>query len=399
MRSRKQLIAYAAGPGDVISTFHHWIKDESDPHEVSETYSGQFYRQIKALSMTAYVISSSPRRDAVNENWITIEHRPKNYREKAGVSYHLADLWYWLGIIQTIVRSKADIAVISDMEHWWLLSLLRLANVKVIPTLHCTFWPKGHRPLGIKDRVLQTFNGLFWRFIPEATISISPECENQVRELASNKVKGTLLQARPYYRQGDFDEIPSLDWNQKPFALLFAGRIERNKGIFDLLDLAERLADLGRGDFVLELCGTGSAEQELISEIDRRKLSDSVRFLGKLDRHDMRKAYARAHVTLVPTTAEFAEGLNKTVVESILAMRPVVASDICPAVDLMKESSIEVPAGDIDAMVKAIIKLASDHELYDRLQKNCKHDAGTFYDFDQSWGKALQTAITTPFPK
>jgi len=391
--SKPITIAHTAGPGDVITTYRHWLKGESDPHEVSETYSGQFYTRIKARSLSAYVIGGHPRREMLRDDWITLEHRPRRGLGKSGLAFHFSELWYWLGVLLTFIRVRAAVAVIGDMDHWWLLAVLPLAGVKVITVLHCTFWPKGHRRRGFGKRVVGLLNGWFWRHIPVATISISPECERQVLELAGERVSGTLIQARPQYRTGYLDSIPPPRWNQPPFRVLFAGRMERDKGIFDLLDLAERLRDFTHRSVVFEVCGSGSAEDAFVAAIERRRLGAHVRFMGRLDRHGMKDAYSRAHICLVPTTATFPEGLNQVVVESVLAGRPVVVTDVCPAIEVVPNSVIAVAAGQIDAMAKAIQQLATDSTLYERLQRNCKHDALPFYDVNKSWGAALDQAI------
>jgi glycosyltransferase involved in cell wall biosynthesis len=393
MQRKPILIAHTAGPGDVITTYRHWLKGEADPHEVSETYSGQFYGRIKARSLSACVIGSHPRQEVLRDAWITLEHRPRHSKGKSGLAFHLAELWYWLRVISTFIRARAAIAVIGDMEHWWLLTLLRLAGIEVITVLHCTFWPKGHRSSRFSRRVVGALNGWFWRHVPVATISISPECERQVRELAGERVAGALLQARPLYHSGYLDAIPAPHWEQQPFRVLFAGRMERDKGIFDLLDLAERLRDFTHHEVVFEVCGSGSAQDEFAEAIERRRLEDQVRFIGRLDRHGMKDAFNRAHITFVPTTATFPEGLNQVVVESVLAGRPVIATEICPAIEVVPNAVISIAAGDIDAMAEAIRRLATDRMFYEQLQRNCKDDALPFYDIGMSWGAALDQAI------
>jgi len=386
-------IAYAAGPGDVISSFYHWANGEADPNEVAETYSGQFYRKVSQFSMSAYVIASHPRRKKLTRDWITIEHRPKSSRQHWGLAYHVAEIRYWLGVIRAIARSDADVAVVSDMVHWWLLTLLRLNGIRVVPALHCTFWPKGYRPRGRAQRVIQKLNGWFWRHIPLATLCISPECESQVRELAGERVSGRLLQARPLYARDYFASLAPPDWNQRPFRLLYSGRIERDKGVFQLLDLVENLNDTLPGGFVIEVCGSGSAEQDFASEIQRRNLGASIHVLGRLGRAGMRKTFERAHAVVVPTTAAFAEGLNKALVEGVLAGRPVVATDVCPALALFPHSAISVPADEVQPMAQAFLRMATDQHFYEGLREHCEREAQPFFDPANSWGRALRHVL------
>lgn len=391
--TRPILIAHVTGPGNVIGSYRQWARGAEDDHEVSATYSGQFYSRIKGLGAHALVISPNPVQDHVEDDWIRIEHRPKNNQGLHGIGYHLAEIRYWLGVMRSIIDAKAKLAVVAGMDHWWLLTGLSLAGIKVIPTLHCTFWPKGHRPTSFQQRVIQWLNGWFWRHVPVATLSISPECERQVLELSGPKVKGALIQARPLYHRGHLDTIPEADWHLRPFRVLYAGRMERNKGIFDLLDLAERLRPVLADGLVFEVCGTGNAVDEFVAEVQRRKLSEVVLFLGQQNRDQMRAAYTRAHCLIVPTTAGFAEGLNKVVVEGVLSGRPLIATDVCPAVEITRNSTFAVPPGDTDAMYQALLTLATDEAQYERQRASRNEESRPFYEPEHSWGAALERAI------
>jgi hypothetical protein len=55
--SKKLRILYAAGCGDVISTYKHWVQGQDDPSQLAITYSGQFYEVCRDLDAQAYVIS------------------------------------------------------------------------------------------------------------------------------------------------------------------------------------------------------------------------------------------------------------------------------------------------------------------------------------------------------
>ena len=387
------LIAYVAGPGDVIKTYRHWIKNEPDPHEVSVTYSEQFYNVVKNRSLRAYVVSSNNRKELWQDGQIIFENKPKNIHGKTGITYHLKELTYSLGLILTIIRLKAKIAVISDMQHWWLFAILRIVNIEVIPDLHCTFWPKGHRPLNFKYRLLQVLNSWFWKNVPAATICISPECKRQILELTKFRQKGVLILAHPNYKPGNLDTIPIADWNSRPFRLLFAGRIERNKGIFDLLELVKCIESKIPGGLVVEVCGSGSDEKKFLSEILYNHLTKIVLFSGKLNREEMRKSFSKAHAVIVPTSSSFAEGFNKVVVEGVLSGRPVIATDVCPATDVFKKSVVRLPAGDIIAMKEAVLLLSTDLYFYENKQRHCREEGEPFYDKDKSWEAALNTAL------
>lgn len=393
MNTQNFRVGYAAGPGNVAGTYRYWINGQRDPNEVSETYSGQFFDQIRDLNCHGLVIASHPRPEYIEDERFTIQHLPKATAGKRGLSYHLTDIRYWLGVMWKFKRSGCHVAIVSGMEHWWLLTLLRMSGVKIVPTIHCTFWPKGFRPTGLKDSVIQALNGWFWRNIPVATISISPECEHQINILANSRVKGALLQARPHYKPEYFAQIESSNWLRRPFQLLYAGRIEENKGVFDLVKLMHRLTREVGLDSRLEICGDGGAMYSLKEQIKKSRLDDVIVIRGKLGQMEMQEAIQRSHVFIVPTTAGFAEGLNKVVVEGVLSSRPVIATNVCPAIDIFPLSVIVVAPGDISALEKVVEQLATDVNYYNEIRKHGRTEVAAFLNKEDSWGGAVSNVI------
>ena len=386
-------VLYCGGPGDIAGTMRSWIYGKHDALEVSDTYSSQFFDQIKARGLSALVISSHTRKELLIEGRITVEHRPNKATGKSGLAYKRAYMWHWLGIIGTVLRQQPRVVVIADLEHWWLLTIPAMFGIKVITDLQCTFWPRGYRSTSLYQRVLQSFNGMFWRYIPIATICISPECERQVWEMSSGKVSGGLLQARTSYQRANFEGISHPTWDADSFRLMFAGRVERSKGVFDLVDVVAGLIRDGVKNVSLEICGGGSALGEIIAEVSRRGLQSCIKVLGQLNSSEMRAAYERCHMVIVPTTADFPEGLNRVVVEGVLSGRPVVATSVCNAIDVFPDSVITVSCGDISAMTDAIKRVASNKKNYESISERCGAESEQFYDRKKSWGEALSRAL------
>ncbi len=392
IKSNPQVI-YCGGPGDIAGTMRSWISGKHDALEVSDTYSGQFFDQMKARGLSALVISTHARKELLVEGLITIEHRPNKATGKSGISYKLAYMSHWLGVIGTILHRHPRVILIADLEHWWLLAIPALFGIKVITDLHCTFWPRGYRSTALYQRILQSLNGLFWKKIPIATICISPECERQAREMSCDQVSGSLLQARSSYQRANFAEIRPPSWNPDLFRLMFAGRVERNKGVFDLLDIMSSLITNNHHNVLLDICGGGTALNELKAEVARRELQGCINVLGQLNSSEMRAAYERSHVVVVPTTADFPEGLNRVVVEGVLSGRPVVATTVCNAIDVLPRSVITVNCGDQLAMATAFRRLCSDKSYYESVRESCAAESEQFYDREQSWGAALSRAL------
>ncbi len=386
-------VIYCGGPGDIVGTMRCWLSGKHDLSEVSCTYSGQFFDQISERGISALVISTHASKEVLVGDPITVEHRPNKAAGRLGVAYKIADMLHWLGVIGTTLRYRPIVMLVADCEHWWLLSIPAMFGIKVIIDLHCSFWPRGYRPTALYDRILQGLNGWFWRKFPIATICISPECERQVYEIAGGQVRGSLLQARSSYQLDHFAQILPPVWDAGSFRVMFAGRIERNKGVFDLLDVMAALQVDGQSKIVLEICGSGTALIEFKAECARRGLDGCILIRGQLNSSGMRAAYDRSHLVIVPTTADFSEGLNRVVVEGVLSGRPVVATIVCNAIDVFQRSVITVECGDKPAMVAAIRHLASDKNYYESICESCAAEAEQFYDYQQSWGAALGRAF------
>jgi hypothetical protein len=112
---------------------------------------------------------------------------------------------YSLGLLFDAWKAGASIAVISDMHHWWLWSIGKLLGIQIVPSLHCAFWPSGFRQRKMSNRVFDSLNYCFWRFVPKRTICISPEFQRQLKELGGQLAFERAVQGRAHYRRELFE--------------------------------------------------------------------------------------------------------------------------------------------------------------------------------------------------
>jgi glycogen(starch) synthase len=393
--SRPLRIFYAAGPGDVIGTFQHWSAGRDDPSQVAITYSAQFFDLCRSIGAAGYLMSSHTQRAALRDGTFRIEHRPIAFAKGPAALYHLGQLWSGIRMVGSAVWFGADVAVVSSGTHWFVLSLLPLFGVRVIPTLHCVLWRKSRRPRGL-NRFFHKLNAMFFRRAPSAILSLSSDITMQLDEL-THGIHAPVIPFLPSYRPGSVDPAGAPPASP-PFRVLFAGRIERNKGVFDLLEVARRFAAAGREDIEFDLCGDGSALSELRRAAAESGLASRFRCHGHLGRPAMRDMYCRAHVVIAPTTSAFTEGFNKVVAEAVLAGRPVITSSVCPALEYVRGAVVEVPPDNVTAYGDAILAMAGDRKRWAALRAKCASISEPFYDASRSWGAALAAAIQTACP-
>ena len=66
---------------------------------------------------------------------------------------------------------------------------------------------------------------------------------------------------------------------------------------------------------------------------------------------------------------------------------------VCPALEDLRDASIEVEPDNIDQYREAIVKLSEDKQLYVRKHLACSALHGPFYDIKDSWGAKMIEAL------
>lgn len=390
--SKTLRILYAAGPGDVIGTYSYWVDKQDDPSQVAITYSSQFYEVCCALDAQAYVISLNPEKKLLRDGRFTIEHRPNPLRLASGLLYQLGQLWYGLRLIASAIRFRSNVAVVADgTTHWFVLSVLSWLGVQVIPSLHCVLWRK-YAPQRTSEKLSLKLNRNFFANRCTAILSASNDITEQVQQITAGQQQ-PIVEFLPTYRRTEFVGVGEPDENRSPFRVLFAGRIEQDKGVFELLEIAKRFAALGRQDITFAVCGDGSALESLRLAAKQAGVDSSFVCHGHCNKSQMRELFNRSHAVIVPTRTDFVEGFNQVVVEGVLSNRPVVTSAVCPAVSYVKEAVVEVPPDDTKGYGDALLKLCDDRQFYEEKQQGCLALQEQFYDISRSWGAALKSTL------
>lgn len=137
--------------------------------------------------------------------------------------------------------------------------------------------------------------------------------------------------------------------------VLCVARLVPEKGLAFLVDAAAILARRGR-PCTVALAGDGPERGNL--EARARALDVDVRLLGA--RTDVWPLLAAADVVVLPSLAE---GMSNAIMEAMAAGRPVVATDVGGAAELLDDRGILVPPEDPVALGDGILRVLDDPEL------------------------------------
>ena len=390
-------IYYAAGPGNIVGTFRHWLDGEDDPGQVARTYSGQFYEACRELGAVGLAVSSNPRADSERRGAIEARNRPAARFGSGGLGYHVQMLWQAVRITTDCLRMRADAAVVSGgSTHLFLLAPLAMLGTRVVPSLHCVLHPKGQAPTGLAG-LIHRANLAVLRRLAFRSLCVSRDVADQVGPDRPGAPPLTDVFI-PTYRPEAFEGLAPADWRHRPFRVLYAGRIEGYKGVDHLLGIARRFRDEGRTDIEFDLCGDGGALDDLRRQVERSGLSGTFRCHGHCDRDLMRSMFERCQVLIVPTTTAFVEGFNKVVAEGVLSERPVITSSVCPALQTVREAVVEVPPDDERAYGDAVLRLADDEAFFESHRRACAELRPRFFDPERSWKTSLLRVLAAIAP-
>jgi len=386
-------VFFASGPGDIIATHNYWKRHQDNPSQVSVTFSSQVEQFCADMGAASYLISSHARREKLQDGAFTLEHRPK--RQRFGAAYHLEEVRYGLSLLLTALRFRAQLALVdSGTTHYFVLTLFRLCGIRVICLQHNSLWPAGFPPRKLIPRLVQSLDRLFWRWIPSAVIAVSPECERQVSQLRGSRARYPIVQMRAQFDPQYFAQIPPPPpHDARPFRITYVGRIERNKGVFDVLEIARKIENSDPGLVRWEVCGSGSQSDALVQAHKHLDLEGVVTLRGWTSPQDLIGVHARSHASIVPTRSSFIEGLAMTAAESVLAGRPVVTNPAVPALEVLRDACAEAKTDDVESHAAAVRLLATDRAFYERRRAACAEYQAQFYDSSFGLTAALKGAL------
>lgn len=372
----------------------YWKRKEHFPGEVTITYSSQFEQFCQDISAEAYIIGYNPERAILRDGVITLEQRPKPLPGARGAMFHLREIFYGLGLLATAVRFRAHLAVIdSGTTHYFVTALFRLMGIRVVPVLHNTIWPHGFPPTRSIHRLICWLDSLFYRHVVTAVIGVSPECARQVEQLTPGR-HPPLYQIRAQFMPEYFAQIPPPPpYDQRPFQIMFLGRVVRSKGVFDILEMAQKVETREPGQVRWEICGSGHDLDELKRRHREMGLESIVNIRGWTPLSDLIDVYARSHAAIVPTRSSFTAGLEMTAAEAILAGRPLITNPVVPALELIRPACVEAQTDDVDSYVEGVLKLIGDREYYEALRRACPELAKPFYDQEQGLTAVLKRVV------
>ncbi len=163
---------------------------------------------------------------------------------------------------------------------------------------------------------------------------------------------------------GRFTPDPSRRTPPVP-VMLYHGRVDRRKGVLDLLDACSILRADGTR-FHLVISGIGPDHDAATAQVARDQLGDLVTMSGYVDYDDVPAIYRAADLFVSPT---YAEGFSNTILEAMASGLACVSCRAVGVVDCLRdgENGLLTDPGDVPALADALRRVLTDAALRTRL--------------------------------
>lgn len=392
-RNKPLKIGFLGGPANAREIYREWTEQEGQFYFGTD-YMKQFLQAATDLGAKSHVITwYGNKKELCRLGDFTFDNRP--ITTAGGLKYYVDQLVWHLALLPTLFRFRPDILLLTGNQNfWWTLAPVRWLGAKIVISYHAVLWPQ-FQPVKRSWRFLLELNRIFILRHAKAILSTSRDIRRQIETLlAADKKNVPILDHLPSYQPAQFAGIaPPVQPPKRPFRTFFMSRIEENKGIFDIVEIARTLERDRPGEYRFDICGSGGALERLRDLVRELSLENVVFCHGYSSPETVTELMSASHVCIVPTRTDYEAGFEMTCAEAILGGRPLVTSKVCPALDYVREASVEAVPDDASSYRDAIVALSDDPKLYAEKQAACAGLQEQFYDRDNSWYAKMRIAL------
>ena len=340
---------------------------------------------------------------------IVTNHENEQYEERHGrfdilnipkpkgkkIKYHVLQILWVINSLRKIEKRGASVVIMTAEQHYWFVTLwFRMRGMRFINSFHCAIRSLGHSKFSIHELFIRltSYFHLSWG---DPTMVIGPTIIDELIAEPGSK-KRDIFQLVPDYSRDIFSDFsPPLisEGRQKKVNVIYAGRVTANKGVFDILTIAEQLAARAGPEVHFHIHGEGDAVDSLRAAAACSTVAHLIHIYGFTAGLELKRHYKSADIVIVPTRSNFEEGLAKSVVEGVLALRPVVTSRACPSIFLLSDACVEATVDQPTSYAEAIWQLVTEPEFAALKSANAAILREMFFDPPGRYDRRLKQAL------
>ena len=253
----------------------------------------------------------------------------------------------WRPDILFVATTLDESALLRDVP---LLLVTWLFPVKKVMMMH-----------GSKSETLISSGHHLFKFMTEILIRCSDAIlllsDDEMREWAQFAPLGNYYRVEnpfiPAHKNGSKSDTGASD-QKTDLNLLFVGRLDKDKGIYELLDAMSVL--IKQVKCHLLVAGDGEEKNEMIRRIENTGLKESVSLLGYINADQLDEVYKSASIFILPS---YREGFPAVITEAMSYGLPIITTPIRGICDHLPDdvNALYVHPRDSKAIADAALQL------------------------------------------
>jgi len=302
------------------------------------------------------------------------EYCESGIMERLGICYYpthcdgskLQKIFFYIqGLTKIIIDVPKYHIIHIHTASWWsyrrlfiIILLGKIFTRKVIIHLHGAMFHIYYQKANIFEKKIIEFGFN----LADKIIVLSDWWREQISKITSLD-KIIVVKNAVYIR-----DYKSISRNfSRPLNVLFMGRLESRKGVYDILDAAERLSPK---EVVIFLCGDGEISN-VKKKVEEKGIGKWVKIMGWIDGKRKELMFKKAHIFLLPS---YNEGLPMSILEALAYGIPVISTPVGGIPEAIRDgqNGFLIPPGRPDLIVDTLRKIANNPELWKQLSLNAR---------------------------
>ncbi len=251
----------------------------------------------------------------------------------------------------------------------------------------CIDHSSGH--LSVNNKILDFFGAIYEHFI---TFFLKKKITDfyGVSKRTNEWIKHFKIEAiGVFYNSIDKKEYleyknkkNKMDFGNKT-VLCYAGRIIKEKGLFNLLD-AFSILEKEYDNIVLVIAGDGSC----LKELKEKYKSNNIYYLGKVGHDEVMKLFNISDIFIHPSM--YPEGLPTVILEAGLMKNAVLATNRGGTKEVINKKTGIIIEENIESIVKNVKILLNDNKIMERYKENIHKEVIKNFTWDINAKKVIE---------
>ncbi len=233
------------------------------------------------------------------------------------------------------------------------------------------------KPFGFYVRGEKGITSNLSRFLykkAKVIFTISPKFTERIKQAGTN-----VETVRPMMMFTEDDVLYNRKTKRKQFYnLLYVGRIERDKGVYEILEAIKNIIDNEIRNFKMHFVGEGFAANSLKKLTKDNELTNYIEFHGIVSKKDeLSHIYKNADLLILPS---YHEGFPRVLYEAMIFGVPIITTFVGSISYLMKDeyNCFRVEPKNVIELTTLIMNFLKDYEKLSFISENATQ---TFIDY------------------